>query len=1530
MVSPRINPNNPSPRNYYKRNYIDAIELILPEVYKQDEITASGFETNKVDEVINTHLRIAGLMSDPTSGVAYVSSVPDTAYSSIGQLNGASQYFISQNNNTKITPQSFERDILIPVEKTLADFGSSSEFYNFLAGPTSPFLSSICNYAVSDSLTRTKAAYASTAEDTHIHLINSLSWLYFLNLSGNAAPGYGTAGYAYQPSSMVADLLVKNIYAGKTIYLEDALKLLTKFIYLNYETCGGWQDHNLLADDFLPSGVLDAGLSSNSTSGELPLRNAEAMINVIYSPQEANIQDTKVKDTFQDYIDNGTTLTSLEVKGPLHRLLKAFSYSMFDRLDEAERLNLLYDIDDCPAEYLAYIGDLIGWRLYGTDDAKKRLQLKNAVSLYKKAGTKESIQQAVNGLFAKDVFDVSSNIYELWESYIPNLIYYALATESSLFKDFTTWTATVASSKGVSVSGPSGNRVGHSLTSMDENIRYAIDHILLYLLALHPTLFILGGKNFPIQVLPGTLPASSLALSASISVGPIVPGMSIYVEDPEFVFNYRNRDFPIPPWEKVNYYSQCELTDNFIEDLGDLLVCFGVSEGFANTIKEYIKDNSLRVDDSVRDNNGWVMLTSSSNIAPNLSSLLQNPISNNLNVFGAWNSKSSHFKFIMAADSFDFSKNTFTHDSKYAPMYAAKMAKDFSPAHAIPESRLETSGLDDYVVSATPKWTINPNPIENYAGSGFALSESPLPTLGSLKSNYPVALAGAGVSAFHYGGLRRGGSNSPGYREMKRENVNKLHLINSGLIVAKVPAHENASVIAGGGIVKAPRNTFRRRNYRSLLPAKGYYDRTGFNMPISWDPSTVEFSYVGGTNGAGGVYEHLFSNTNEGSGFGFLPLGYIASAGYFAPIDDYTNLPEVYKKCEGLKSPNIFSGVVTSSTFPCRGLSSLGSNNKHSQHLNAVDNYVDREQLAEIISTMHRIQERRKLAKASYYVSSNFNNFATINSQYTPELNFANSSTESNGWFPNSIEDYHNFKFERGLHQVYDTYTKEFNRHPLSKSIYELDGPLIHGHLYGSGLFNGKFDVLGPSSVYHKTSTNPHGLSLVASSTQTVSSLTLQSLAFSGILEPGGNWTGADPTIGGGSYAVTAGLIASSVFSPSGGVVSSMEVRNRNVLSGIDFIHVSGGAPENSFTLYNISNKNAENSGNKYYIQNPLIKLKSVQGLSRLRFSLKEASGLRSYSTFYPRDDNVLTPDHKYRLSVRHAGGVEDGSFFGGVKVGTWIHTEIEDGKFWSYTTNNKWEEHNASAISEKLILNKLSHYYVSPTKAGSPPSGPKFGKPSLCAAAKEIAPSSNPSIISELGEDDYYTMHVDFHSINEGLERRELADELYGSNFISRPSKPSSNLTNRFNKSVYEWTSHPPNVHTKDQNYIIEFFMVPASENKNKYVIIDHIGLTDMTLKEKVTYDVSGDNNPLHFRTFMNAAKDTYTSEDVRVIFNFFNSLVGVNHYSPYASRVPASTAEFFGVSGGSRLSYRQQPEYYNYTRAANFNNLTSMDIVN
>ena len=117
MASKGIKKYSPSKRQFFKRNYVDAIELITPDLYIQDDISASGYETKVVNEVLNFHLKTIQAMTTTGSGLD-LSAVPNySVLSALNTVNGLSQFSIPQNNLTNITPQGFERDILLPLEK---------------------------------------------------------------------------------------------------------------------------------------------------------------------------------------------------------------------------------------------------------------------------------------------------------------------------------------------------------------------------------------------------------------------------------------------------------------------------------------------------------------------------------------------------------------------------------------------------------------------------------------------------------------------------------------------------------------------------------------------------------------------------------------------------------------------------------------------------------------------------------------------------------------------------------------------------------------------------------------------------------------------------------------------------------------------------------------------------------------------------------------------------------------------------------------------------------------------------------------------------------------------------------------------------------------------------------------------------------------------------------------------------------------------------------------------------------------------
>ena len=112
----------PNPRKYYKSNFVELLELLTPNMYVQEDLDLSGTEVNPLSEVINTHLKIA----NDLSSVLPLSSIPKTQTSELSSLNGIAQYFVKQNDLTKITSQSFREKILLPLSVNYSDFETSS------------------------------------------------------------------------------------------------------------------------------------------------------------------------------------------------------------------------------------------------------------------------------------------------------------------------------------------------------------------------------------------------------------------------------------------------------------------------------------------------------------------------------------------------------------------------------------------------------------------------------------------------------------------------------------------------------------------------------------------------------------------------------------------------------------------------------------------------------------------------------------------------------------------------------------------------------------------------------------------------------------------------------------------------------------------------------------------------------------------------------------------------------------------------------------------------------------------------------------------------------------------------------------------------------------------------------------------------------------------------------------------------------------------------------------------------------------
>ena len=124
----------PNPRQFSKSNFVDLLELLTPKLYQQEDLALSGTEINPLSKVINSHLDIA----DNIASILPLSSVPDSQTSSLSSLEGIAQYFVKQNELTKVTTQSFRQKILLPLSSNFSDFNTSGEFVSFLSSSLLP------------------------------------------------------------------------------------------------------------------------------------------------------------------------------------------------------------------------------------------------------------------------------------------------------------------------------------------------------------------------------------------------------------------------------------------------------------------------------------------------------------------------------------------------------------------------------------------------------------------------------------------------------------------------------------------------------------------------------------------------------------------------------------------------------------------------------------------------------------------------------------------------------------------------------------------------------------------------------------------------------------------------------------------------------------------------------------------------------------------------------------------------------------------------------------------------------------------------------------------------------------------------------------------------------------------------------------------------------------------------------------------------------------------------------------------------
>ena len=1466
VVSSKSNvENSADTQKYFKRNYLEAVRQIVPNFYFADEQAISGTQVSFPNQLINSHILAVKNQQTvlPLSSLAY-----DTYLSSLDTPEGLASYFYKDKPPSQIDADDFERNILYPLGVSLRNFNTSSQFVEYVSGTLLPKIPSIHagHHATDNLATLTNSAYAADSSGTYKYLVDNLGWVYFLNRTG---PVFDT-------STALPELLTNTIWKGIPLVLEDSLNVFEEHLWRNEGNFG-------LTDKIIPAAYA-SGLDISAatyTSGTQLLDRLKTLNSVVYSPQFLNATDSKVETAFNTFFStstpsiDGTLITDTMEAGPLTRFLEAMSYSFADGVDEQAELNTLYDIGKCPQEFLELLGELIGWKFIGGDFDKWRVQLRNAVKVYKMKGTKRAIQYLLDTLFSVGVFNVttSDTLTELWESYIPDLIYYSLATSSAAFRDFTTYTPELALQFGVNDYDP---------TSMHRNIQFLVDKIIFDLVREFPDSFLLGGKPFPVPQLmlngvPYTgayniVPNNTPPPVGELNFPTFYTGSELDSEselltldvNKNFLFNYRGRVYLVPPYEKRQYYTHTQISMNMLERIEYYLRCYGVDKNFAKLVKTYLVNNTAESLDAKKVINNFLIYTPEKTYPPNYSEILRDATKERtpdpVSLLSMWNGKSSHFLMSFDSSTFDWQSQQLTATSKYGLTKVLKVIDQVIPAHAIPEVFLTVSsvadGLDALTDNDCREW--RPNFTDLYEGSS-------------------TVTTGFGTCAVDMEALAiANGIPAKGFKRSQANNIND-------------------ALLSGTTYKAAPRNSLRRRNYHNLLPETKMFTRLGRNNPGSLELSSPFYS----------------------SSVGYLPLGFMPSALKFKEVatrqNDYEfgvgtlldtpNLDGVWDICMNLTSASSTFGYAVSNTFASRA--------KQATNTSECNTYGRRGDLNEILYVMNKVHDQEKYLQASSIVSGYYTDVITGQTPTTVSSDLL-VPTDFSAWYAQdsqhggldvprsmgnylinkeagdqSLNYYEHFTFGRPVQELFNVYLSEYGGHGTANLYNLIGGPNLFSHTFGPLIYNSNLDTDGSAldvSAYLAASAPTYEVNISYYGGSGV-------LSLSGMNGKGGHDLGTSAA----SAAIDLPL-------------TSAEFRNKHLLSSIeltDTVTPYTFSQHPTFSIFKLTRDNQNKySYAKYLINNQILKYhRSTQSdtLPRLRINI-DNSEVDNLSR------NFLEPNHEYEVTVKAHNLDASSAELGGQSLGLWVHTQPEQDQIWSYTPDgiydechqylDKWEPLNVADVSGPAGIN------IATNKAQSR----AFAVGNLNSVIGSGEGNSDPNAPLTSDVYDYRCWEPQFsETVLVGSDPQSITnineDTL---NEIKFKFSTKNNKTIRLSEAYI--AAFGDKLHRTDQKYTLELFTVAG--HLSKFVVIEGVEIKDLTNYNKSV-----------IRTQYGDAQ--LDSSDLKVVFRFFKSIS-----SGLASRNATITSGTMEVSGGSRLNYRSNSSMFPTTTDTTYGQLEEVDI--
>ena len=1428
---------------YTSTNYVDVFELLVPGFYKEEDLATSGTELDPLNAIINSQIEfcnraktqnffgaggpLSGITDDEGVSVGASANRFNYLLSGITDTSGLAKFFVKQNKLTSFGQFEFERDILLPLNYSFSSFDSSSDFKDFVSGTLMSSIQFQGEQGQQESVTnneaarcanihtKTSGAYGPDVSSTHGYLLDKLGWFYLLNLSG-------TTSEVTHASSIVLDRLVDTTYFGKRLETVDGVLALTRFLW----------DNSAVYPEFthaLPGNYFRG--SEYYTSGTQNRDKLETLIRVLYSDMAIDEADEKVADAFDRYFftssflgaSAGETVPSLPQrlqtgrvsKGPLHRFLRAASYLTAEVTNNVEKLADIYDIQQCPEEYLDLIANLIGWKFFGHEVSKKRSQLNNALNIYKKLGTSAAVDLVAETLYGKDSVNLSSTITEAWESYIPYQILYCFLTGGGNFKTEDSWTRETAEAVGV---------LNWSSSGSFENAKILTDYALLDVAIKNLDYFRLANSTFPIYrfhkmpvkratpnpnflsavdeetiysvIHPGmTKPfafynandeeneetlthfANAYGHEGSYLIPKVGPaGRGWYLTDinldedtrflfcsgsPNFVFNYRGHTggFPMPPFEEVLYYKDVNLNQKILQDLRISLASLGVPDTLASGLKDFATEVMTRRDKPSRTHgamSNFLYFSPSAEYPPNYDEVTENPGTKFPEYLPFWNSKSSHFFCTLSAGDFDFAKTSMEGDSGFVLDTIARAVRDVSPAKAIPKTIAE----------------LNEEHKEHWFAAGNGIDQT-------MASNW-----------------------------------------DPNIILLENETQEPPGPIS---------DEWQRRQSIS-------YVRDGLTMPLDLN---ADIAQVPDPNTEGGFY----------------PLGWAASgnggAGAYFPIVDAVDLPDVYKAEVTRDSGLSFFGVRMSHTYPCRGDRPLLSNNKMPEltvmgshtvtAASSHDTYEDRTRLRgeERLSydLFNKIWEivgedlaKHILGDENFVYRESWQNVpASWATKIRPDFNFSQNSY-----------------FSQDMQEIWDAYNRSpYDSHTLSfQDLFApVQGANIFSHAFGPLLYNSEFGVDGsgvsnPAMIQNSFDASSPRLARQAQ----------------GALLGGGSWglidamsgcfslSGHYPAGGGDSTAATSGsLIASDLadifIPPSGSLAdrtlisnpyssdghgthfpSMFEFRNPGIIKNVELVAPSFITERDYFQVAKIPAEKFTDPDNAA-ANKLMLKLKGVDSMLRVRFDLNHNTDYNGTNT----EGNRFRLGSDFELCVSSYFANEGGNLLGGGTYGVWIHTKpithgsngpsndgtymasfIPKGNTREETNVPAWHLHKIEDLTEELVVSRLSFIYTHPeTRARSKDEGIVLNNNSTSVSAENS--TYNPRVL-----DMFKTSYLN----NDKLEFNTHAENI----------PPGYSL-------VLGWGNNP--VLAEDTDYVVEIFKLPDPAKPTKFMMLNGVSIIDKGLNK-------------------------------------------------------------------------------------------------